>query len=106
GGRPVLLLPGRAEDALSAWVLLLRPLLRRMTGIAAPPSGTARLARSVSSTVGIADLVPLRIGPDGAEPLAVGALPAGVLAAADGILVVPASSEGYEAGAVIPICPL
>ncbi|WP_198378922.1 molybdopterin-binding protein, partial [Neoroseomonas rubea] len=54
GGRPVLLLPGRAEDALAAWVLLLRPLLRRMTGIAAPPSGTARLARSVSSTVGIA----------------------------------------------------
>ncbi|MBP0464055.1 molybdopterin biosynthesis protein [Roseomonas sp. PWR1] len=104
--RPVLLLPGRAEDALAAWVLLLRPLLLDLMGVAAPTPATARLARSVASTVGLAELVPLRLGPDGAEPLALGALPAGALAAADGILVVPAASEGYEAGATIPICPL
>lgn len=105
-GTPVLLLPGRAEDALAAFHLLLRPLLLRLSGAAAPPVAEARLARSIASTVGLAELVPLRLGPEGAEPLAVGALPAGALAAADAILVVPASSEGYEAGATIPIFPM
>ncbi len=105
-GRPVLLLPRRAEDALAAFYLLLRPLLLRMSGAAASSPVTTRLARSIASTVGLAELVPLRLGPEGGEPLAVGALPAGVLAAADAILVVPAASEGYEAGATIPILPV
>lgn len=105
-GKPVLLLPGRAEDALAAFHLLLRPLLLWLSAAAAPPAAEARLARSLASTVGLVELVPLRLGPGGAEPLAVGALPAGALAAADAILVVPASSEGYEAGATIPILPL
>lgn len=105
-GKPVLLLPGPAEDALAIFYLLLRPLLLRMSGAAASSPVTTRLARSIASTVGLAELVPLRLGPEGGEPLAVGALPAGVLAAADAILVVPAASEGYEAGATIPILPV
>jgi molybdopterin biosynthesis enzyme len=99
---PVLLLPGRAEDALAAWLLLGRPLLRHLAGAALLPGAQARLTRKVASTIGLAELVPLRCPEAGvAEPLAVGALPLGALRQADAILVVPPAAEGYEAGSMI-----
>lgn len=98
-GRPVLLLPGRAEDAVAAWILLVRPALDAMTGAAPSPPLRLRLTRKVASTVGLAELVPLRLdGNGGAEPLAVGALPLAALSAAAAILLVPPGAEGYEAG--------
>jgi hypothetical protein len=39
----------------------------------------------------------------GGAPLATGALPLSALAALDGLWLVPAGSEGQEAGAVIPL---
>ncbi|PWS37053.1 molybdopterin-binding protein [Falsiroseomonas bella] len=102
GAAPVLLLPGRAEDALAAWWLLGRPLLRHLAGAAAPPPREARLARKVASTIGLAELVPLRFAePAIVEPLSVGALPLGVLSQAEALLVVPPGAEGYEAGSMI-----
>ncbi|WP_137179772.1 molybdopterin-binding protein [Roseomonas sp. AR75] len=102
GATPVLLLPGRAEDALAAWWLLGRPLLRLLAGAVPPPPRQARLARKVASSIGLAEFVPLRFPEPGlAEPLAVGALPLGVLARAEALLVVPPDSEGYEAGSAI-----
>lgn len=99
GGRPVLLVPGRAEDALGAWILLGRPALARLSGARPARPLRARLARKVASTVGLAELVPVRLQePCLAEPLAVGALPLGALSAAAALLVVPPASEGYEAG--------
>jgi len=98
-GRPVLLLPGRAEDAIAAWILLVGPALDAMTGAATAPPLRLRLTRKVASTVGLAELVPLRLdGTGGAEPLAVGALPLAALSAAAAILLVPPGTEGYEAG--------
>jgi molybdenum cofactor synthesis domain-containing protein len=105
-GRPVLLLPGRAEDALAAWILLGRPLLARLAGAALPPPLRARLARKVASTVGLAELVPVRLEAGIAEPLAVGAVPLSALSAADAMLVVPPGAEGHDAGTEVDLVPL
>ena len=102
GGRPVVLLPGRPEDALAAWWLLARPALRRLAGGVDPPPRSARLARKVASAVGLTELVPLRCLEAGlAEPLAVGGLPLAALAAADALLVVAPGTEGYGEGATV-----
>jgi molybdopterin biosynthesis enzyme len=54
--------------------------------------------------VGLLDIVPVRwTGPGLVEPLAVGALPPGVMAAADGVLLVPPAAEGYSAGADVEL---
>ncbi|WP_211848471.1 molybdopterin-binding protein [Neoroseomonas eburnea] len=105
--RPVLLLPGRAEDAIAAWLLLARPAFAALAGLATVPPARARLTRKVASSVGMAELVPLRLDARGnAEPLAVGTLPLAALSAAAAVLVVPPGSEGYESGTEIPILPL
>lgn len=100
-GCPVVMLPGRAEDAFAAWLLLARPALRLLSAAAADPPRRVRLARKIASTVGLAEIVLLRrcSEPDLAEPLATGSLPLAALAQADAVLVVPGSSEGYERGA-------
>jgi molybdopterin molybdotransferase len=105
GGAPALLLPAGAEDAYAAWLLLLRPALRHLSGAPQPAPRRARLARKVASTVGLAEIVPLRCRDGLAEPLAVGALPLWAIPAADGVLVVPPAAEGYEAGAEISVLP-
>jgi molybdenum cofactor synthesis domain-containing protein len=103
GGRPVILLPGTPGDALAAWLLLVRPALAVLTGAAPAPPLRARLARKVTSTVGLVELAPLRWLPDGrVEPLATGALPLHALASG-AVLILPAASEGAEAGTDIAI---
>jgi molybdopterin molybdotransferase len=104
GGTAVVLVPGRWEDAYAAWLLLVRSAVRHLTGMARIERPRARLTRKVASAVGLLDVVPVRrAGPGLAEPLAVGALPPGVLAAADAVLLVPPSSEGYDAGADVDL---
>jgi molybdopterin molybdotransferase len=98
-GVPVVLLPGRVEDGYAAWLALGRPALRALAGTADPPPRTATLTAKVASRVGVAEWVALR----GGAPLATGALPLSALAALDGLWLVPAASEGQEAGAVIAL---
>ena len=70
----------------------------------APPPRRARLAAKVASAVGLLDWVPVRQDADGlAHPLAIGALPAGALAAADAVLAIPPGAEGHEAGAEVTL---
>jgi molybdopterin molybdotransferase len=107
GGRPAILLSTRAEEALAAWYLLGRPALRHLAGAPPPAPIRARLARKLASTVGLLEIVPVRLlSPDLAEPLSIGALPAGLLAAADALLLVPPGVEGYEAGNAVDLQPL
>ncbi|MDO9709884.1 molybdopterin-binding domain-containing protein [Paracraurococcus lichenis] len=106
-GRPALVLPPLAEEALAAWYLLGRPALRHLAGALPPPPIRATLARKVASAVGLLEILPVRLLPSGlAEPLATGALPAGALAAADALLLVPPGVEGYEAGNAVELEPL
>jgi molybdopterin biosynthesis enzyme len=110
GTRPVLLLPGRLDAALAAWLVVGRRLLERLAAGRHRQAGeTFTLARKVSSTVGIAELVPVRRSIDNAnevEPLAMRYLPLSSVTRADGWILVPAESEGYSAGALVSVWPL
>jgi molybdopterin biosynthesis enzyme len=63
----------------------------------------AELVRKVTSTVGMAEVVPLRCRDGSAEPLAGGYLSLSALARADGWLLVPPESEGYPAGTQVAV---
>jgi molybdopterin molybdotransferase len=108
GARPVLLLPGRLDAAVSAWLMVGRRLLDRL---AAAKSGenetgeTLPLARKVSSTIGLAEIVPVRHTSGEAEPMAIKYLPLSSLARSDGWILVPADSEGYSAGSPVRVRP-
>src|SRR5215813_3956705 len=108
GVRPVLLLPGRLDSALSVWLIVGRRMLDRLATVKnseSEPAETLVLARKVSSTVGLAEVVPVRrIGGD-AEPLATKYLPLSSLARSDGWILVPADSEGYSAGSPVQVRP-
>jgi molybdopterin biosynthesis enzyme len=106
-GKPILMLPGSVEDALAAWILLVRPALAALTGAAPPPTWRVRLTRKIASTVGLAELALLSTA-NAAEvtPLAIGDLPLRAWLAADRVLLVPAAAEGHEAGSEVVVGPL
>ncbi len=97
-GRPVLLLPGELDAALSVYLLAGRRLLARLTGMTPVPAGSVVLARKIVSTVGIAEVVLVRRCAQGVERIATGQFPAQAIGQADGYIVVPPASEGYPAG--------
>jgi len=105
--RPVLLLPGRLDAAIAAWLTLGRGMLARLRGGTDEEHGaTATLARKVASTVGITELVLVRRTEEGAVPLAAKYLPITSFGQADGWILIPATSEGYPAGATVAVRPL
>jgi molybdopterin biosynthesis enzyme len=107
--RPVLLLPGRLDAALAVWLVVGRHLLAALAATKRKdnaPGKILTLARKVSSTVGLAELVPVRRTPEGQiEPLASRYLPLSSLTRSDGWILVPAESEGFAAGASVPVRP-
>ncbi len=106
GTRPVLLLPGRLDAALAAWLTVGRCILERLTAAASnEPSETLMLSRKVASTVGFAEVIPLRRSGGTAEPLAAKYLSLSALTRSDCWLLVPAESEGYSAGTPVPVKP-
>ena len=108
GPRPVLLLPGRLDAALSVWLVVGRRMLERLAASKMKenePAETLTLARKVASTVGLAEVVPVRRKDDTAKPLAMKYLPLSALARSDGWILVPADSEGYAAGAPVQVRP-
>lgn len=108
GPRPVLLLPGRLDATLSVWLVVGRRILDRLAASKMKenePAETLTLARKVTSTVGLAEVVPMRRNGDQAEPLATKYLPLSALTRSDGWILVPADSEGYSAGAPVQVRP-
>jgi molybdopterin biosynthesis enzyme len=104
GTRPVLLLPGRMDAALATWLVLGERLLARLCGRGDEEAqATAMLSRKVTSTVGIAQVIPVRRNGDKVEPLAAEYWPLQALARADGWIFVPADSEGQPAGATVSV---
>jgi len=107
GARTVLLLPGRFDAALAAWLTLGRHWLKTLSaGGEEDRAFMAQLARKVTSTIGMAEVVPVRCRGGAAEPLANGYLSHAALARADGWILVPPESEGYPAGAQVAVRPL
>jgi molybdopterin molybdotransferase len=102
--RPVLALPGRLDAVLAVWLLIGRRMLARLTGrTEEEPSMKAKLARKVASSLGLAEVVPVRVRAGAAEPIGSGYLSIAALAQADGWIVVPPDSEGYPAGSEVVI---
>jgi molybdopterin biosynthesis enzyme len=104
GAKPVLLVPGRLDAALTIWLLIGRYLVAKLAGggIADWPV-TLPLKRKVTSTIGLTELVPVSCAGGVAEPLASGYLSLESLARSDGWIVVPAESEGFAAGTPVAV---
>ncbi len=99
---PAILLPGRLEETLAAWLLLARPCLDRLAGfIGTRPAAALPLARKIASAPGMADLALVTRREDKWKPLAVGDMSWGAIAAADAWLAVSAESEGFAAGEIV-----
>jgi molybdopterin biosynthesis enzyme len=107
--RPVLMLPGRLDAALAVWLLVGRRILERLAAAThhkdGDPLETLPLARKVTSTVGLTEMVPVRRVGGKAEPLAVRYLPLSALTRSDGWILVPADSEGYSEGTAVAVRP-
>jgi molybdopterin molybdotransferase len=101
GARPVLIIPGRLDAALAAWLVLGRHLIMRLTGAAADAGTPVRLARKIASTVGLAEVVLVRRGENGVAPIASGYFPLHALAEADGFVLITPEREGFPPGATV-----
>jgi molybdopterin biosynthesis enzyme len=106
GTRPVLLVPGRIDAAMAVWLLIGRHILAHLCGRELDePAVTAELSRKISSPLGLAEMVPVRRLDQKVEPIASGYIPLQAIARADGWVLVPADSEGYQAGARVVVRP-
>src|SRR5262249_41840509 len=106
GHRPVLLLPGRFDAALSGWLTVGRRMLakRAFRPVAEQPFA-AELGRRVASPLGLAEVVPVRRRLGRVEPVASGYLPMQALMKAEGWILIPADSEGHPEGARVVVRP-
>jgi len=104
GARPVLLVPGRLDAALTIWLLVGSRLLARLAGGSAEDmSAMLPLARKVTSTIGLAELIPVACAGGMAEPLGGGYLSFEALGRSDGWIVIAADSEGFAAGTPVTV---
>jgi molybdopterin molybdotransferase len=107
GTAPLLIVPGRLDAALADWHVIGAHILRRLTARSGVPQfQDAKLARKIASTVGLVEFVPVCADGDAVTPLASGYLPWRALLQATGYVLVPASSEGFAAGAIVRVTPL
>lgn len=101
-GAPVVLLPGRPEEAFAGLQLVVRPCLERLAGAPArQPDIAAPLLAKLSSAIGLAEIALLRREGGGLRPLAVGDLAWSALAAADAFTIVAPDREGHAAGETV-----
>jgi molybdopterin molybdotransferase len=106
GARPVLLVSGRLDAALAAWMLIGYHIVARLSGRAIEDETTMLpLKRKVTSAIGMTELVPVSCKDGMAEPLASGFLSFMSLAQSDGWIVVPAESEGFPARTQVAVHP-
>jgi molybdopterin biosynthesis enzyme len=102
--RPVLLLPGRLDAALTAWLLIGNRLFARLAGARGDEvTRSFPLVRKAASAIGLAEVVPVGQHEGGVVPLAFGHLPLRALARAVGWIRIPAESEGCPAGSMVEV---
>lgn len=101
GPVPAAVLPGTPDHALASWLALVDPLVDRLTARQPRRKITLPLARKIASQVGIAEAALLVQDGNAWLPLATGEWPLHAIARADAWLIVPASQEGFAAGAPV-----
>ncbi len=108
-GRPAIGLPGYPVSAMLTFDLFARPVVYALQGLAAPERERMRatLVRKVHSSLGVDEFVRVTAGRVGGRmvvaPLARGAGLVTSLVRADGMLVIPRTCEGVEAGEEVEI---
>jgi molybdopterin biosynthesis enzyme len=103
---PVLLVPGRLDAALAVWLLIGRHLAAKLAGGSFDDrSTTMSLRRKVTSTIGLAEVIPVSCSNGMAEPLGAGYLSLTALTRSHGWMLIPADSEGYAPGSAVVVNP-
>jgi len=101
-GRPVIGLPGHPSSAFIVLLAVAAPLLAAMSGQQMPVRKiSAVLAAGIPSAKGREDYVRVRLHGGAAQPLFSKSGLLHTLVQSDGYVRIPASSEGYEAGAAV-----
>ena len=107
--KPVFGIPGYPVSAYLTFKLFVKPLLSRLSGIAIDGGDqiSATLSRQIASTLGVDEFVRVKVGEVGnrrvATPVGRGAGLLMSLVRADGIMRIPASSEGLTAGSSVEV---
>ena len=108
-GKPVIGIPGYPVSAALTFNLFVRPLLSLLQGRTDPPVETieAKLSRQVASSLGQEEFIRVKLGSVAgnliATPVTRGAGALMSLVRADGIIRVPAASEGIAAGNAVVV---
>ncbi len=102
GDAPLIRLPVLPVACWAAFDLLAAPLIRGLAGRADPAPQTATLARKISSPIGVTGLVRVTLRQGRATPLGPGLA---AMMGADGYVLVPETSEGYEPGVTLSVYP-
>lgn len=105
GNALMLGIAGSAVAGIVQTRFLLRDLLADWVGLdVLMPTPEARLTQRISSSLGLEQYCPVRLRPDGAEPVPmVCEGEAGTLLEAEAWVRVPQESEGYPAGMTVPL---
>ncbi|MFO0753666.1 MAG: molybdopterin biosynthesis protein [Thermodesulfovibrionales bacterium] len=107
--KPVVGIPGYPVSAYLAFTLFVRPVIERFLGTASAGGEriTARLARQIASPLGIDEFIRVKVGEVNntliAAPVGRGAGLMMSLVRADGIVRIPAGSEGMRAGSEVEV---
>ena len=100
----MLLVPGRLDAALAAWLLIGRHLVAKLAGgLVEDTPMILPLRRKVTSTIGMTEIIPVSCSGGMAEPLGSGYLSLTALSRSDGWILVPAESEGFAAGSEVAV---
>jgi putative molybdopterin biosynthesis protein len=108
-GKPVIGIPGYPVSAALTFNLFVRPLIYAFLGLAAPAPAVmlAKLSRQVASSLGAEEFIRVKVGSVSgkliATPVGRGAGALMSLVRADGVVRVPAGSEGIGAGHDVPV---
>ncbi len=109
GGKPVIGTPGYPVSAYISFRLFARPLIYALQGTLPPPAQAlkGKLSRTLPSTLGQEEFIRVKAGRVGGNliitPLGRGAGQLMSLVRADGLLRIPAMSEGLGAGSEVEI---
>lgn len=101
GWTPVIALPGLPAHAFAGLLVLVTPVLDRLTGRNGRRSIVLPLSRKISSAVGLCEIVLVAEEGEAWTPLAVGDFSLDAIRLADAWLAVPGGSEGYAAGTLV-----
>ncbi|MCK9419015.1 MAG: molybdopterin biosynthesis protein [Nitrospirae bacterium] len=108
-GKPVIGIPGYPVSAALTFTLFVKPLVYAFLGLKAsgPDTITAKLGRQVASSLGQEEFIRVKLGSVSgnliATPVTRGAGALMSLVRADGIIRVPAQSEGIAAGHAVTV---